>query len=338
MALLMGFGWVGVQLFFTLSGFLIGGHIFESIDRGTFSFGRFYASRSFRILPAAYVAMAIFSFAFIGFNLRTLLNVTFTANFQPRLLFHPVLWSLCVEEQFYLLFPALAYFLCGRDPAQRVRRLTAIVLGVFVLRAAAVLVVQDPVVLSRWYRHASFHADFLLLGVLAAVLRKHGMPDLPRFLKLWWLIPAGYAGLAWITEPMNRLRPSMDLFGLSAGYPLIALWCFLLVLCATAEESRMTRFLSASVFRWTAALSYSMYLFHLKVNDKIHPFLNYHIYIPYPDRPYFAVAVSYGMMMAGAVYYAAIAFLIVERPFLLLRDYALDRAARKAEVAALAGT
>lgn len=327
-SLLMGFGWVGVQLFFTLSGFLIGGHIFEALDKEDFSFARFYKSRAFRILPAAFAAMALVGGASVGFNSRTLLNVSFLANYWPNRLFSPVLWSLCVEEQFYILFPALAVFLLSREPGRRLRGLAWAAAGLIAVRTGLILWARDPALLARWSRQTWFHADFLLLGALAAALHRRGLPRLPRFLKLWWLIPAGYAGLAWYTEPLNLLRPAMEPVELSLGYTFIALWCFLLVLCANAEESLTTRFLSLPAFRWVAALSYSMYLFHLKVNEKIHPFLNYHFSLPYPDRPGLVIGVAYGMMLAGAVFYAGLAFLLIERPMLLLRDRMLSRRPR----------
>lgn len=335
-AAVMGFGWVGVQLFFTLSGFLIGGHIFEALDKGDFSFARFYKSRAFRILPAAFAAMAIFGGASFGANAKTLLNVSFLANYRPNRLFSPVLWSLCVEEQFYILFPAVAAFLLSRDPARRVRGLAAAATGIVVARTALILWARDPSLLASWSRQTWFHADFLLLGALAAALRGRGLPRLPAFLRLWWLIPAGYAALAWYTGPLNLLRPAMEPSPLSLGYSFIAAWCFLLVLCASVEDGRTARFLSLPAFRWTAALSYSMYLFHLKVNDKIHPFLNYHFSLPYPDRPALVLGVAYGMMLAGSAFYAGLAFLLIERPMLVLRDRVLSRRERAAAAPATA--
>src|SRR5580698_7194888 len=56
---LSAFGWIGVPLFFVLSGYLVGGGIYDAMSRGTFRFGDFYTNRSLRILPAAYVFVVI---------------------------------------------------------------------------------------------------------------------------------------------------------------------------------------------------------------------------------------------------------------------------------------
>ena len=105
-------GWVGVDLFFALSGYLIGNQIFTA-QRSTraFSLKRFYARRLLRTLPAFYVVLALY-YLWPGFRAGSpLLPVwqflTFTQNFnlQPGTAFSHA-WSLCIEEQFYMVLPA----------------------------------------------------------------------------------------------------------------------------------------------------------------------------------------------------------------------------------------
>src|SRR5271163_4397301 len=108
---LTSFGWTGVNLFFTLSGFLITGNLLDSDGKANF-YSRFYIRRVLRILPAYFLILII-----LGVTRTASLNyiavcVIFLANW-PRLLLHgsfvlyPVLWSLAVEEQFYLAWPWL---------------------------------------------------------------------------------------------------------------------------------------------------------------------------------------------------------------------------------------
>jgi peptidoglycan/LPS O-acetylase OafA/YrhL len=122
--LLFGFitriGWVGVDLFFVLSGYLIGDQILRAYsNRESFSFKNFYARRLLRTLPNYYVVFSLY------LVLPTLLNGTYTApvwqffSFTQNLDMRPGetfthSWSLCVEEQFYLLFPLIAFLALGK--------------------------------------------------------------------------------------------------------------------------------------------------------------------------------------------------------------------------------
>jgi peptidoglycan/LPS O-acetylase OafA/YrhL len=98
----LNLGWVGVDLFFVLSGFLIGGQILkESAAARDISLKSFYVRRLLRTLPAYYVVLAIYFFLSPAPGWRDLL---FAQNFDVIRAFTPS-WSLCVEEQFYLAFP-----------------------------------------------------------------------------------------------------------------------------------------------------------------------------------------------------------------------------------------
>src|ERR1700760_3663745 len=118
-------GWTGVDLFFVLSGFLIGGQLFAKIARGqAISYGEFYFKRSLRILPAYFVVLAIYVL-WPGFKERSELPplwkmITFTQNFGLDLsktgaFSHA--WSLCIEEQFYLILPLLLLAFNSRKKA-----------------------------------------------------------------------------------------------------------------------------------------------------------------------------------------------------------------------------
>ncbi len=109
-------GWVGVDLFFALSGYLIGNQIFAALRskrRAQFSLARFYARRLLRTLPNFYVVLALY-FLWPWFRqdapllpLWKYLSFTQNINLQPGTAFSHA-WSLCIEEQFYMLLPALA--------------------------------------------------------------------------------------------------------------------------------------------------------------------------------------------------------------------------------------
>ncbi len=109
-------GWMGVDLFFVLSGYLIANQLFSGIKRGTeVSPKRFYARRAFRTLPIFWIVLAayfIFPSVMGGKTPPPLWSfLTFTQNFnlQPGTAFSHA-WSLCIEEQFYLVLPIILIF------------------------------------------------------------------------------------------------------------------------------------------------------------------------------------------------------------------------------------
>ena len=119
-------GWTGVNLFFVLSGFLITGILLDTRDRPDF-YRRFYARRALRILPACYATLAILWVAGISTPAFVGLGCVFLSNVSPLLgvpMSYGPLWSLSVEEHFYLLWPTL------------VRRL-----GMRLISAAAALII-----------------------------------------------------------------------------------------------------------------------------------------------------------------------------------------------------
>ena len=136
-------GWIGVDLFFVLSGYLIGNGLLQGgVDARRFSLRAFYARRFLRTLPSYYVVL-LFYFLFPaamgeGFRPPLWRFLTFTQNvgLVPGTLFSHA-WSLCVEEQFYLLFP-MAVLLVARigKPGAAVALLAAVLVAGMAIRVA----------------------------------------------------------------------------------------------------------------------------------------------------------------------------------------------------------
>jgi peptidoglycan/LPS O-acetylase OafA/YrhL len=161
-------GALGVNLFFVLWGFLITGILFDSRDRPDY-YRRFYTRRALRILPAYYSLLILLgilhqaSAAFLGLSFVYLSNVT--TLFGVTMDYHP-LWSLAVEEHYYIVWPSV------------VRRLQARTLAIFSLSICILIPVARAVSFhygymlgSEWYTW--FAADGLAAGsVLAIVLRR----------------------------------------------------------------------------------------------------------------------------------------------------------------------
>src|ERR1700744_1523672 len=106
-----GGGWVGVDLFFVLSGFLVSGLIFKEYETyGTFSPGRFLIRRGFKIYPAFYLFLGLtwgmtlyYHYASHEGSMKYLYEALFICNYTKLEPMHSWLWSICVEEHFYIL-------------------------------------------------------------------------------------------------------------------------------------------------------------------------------------------------------------------------------------------
>jgi peptidoglycan/LPS O-acetylase OafA/YrhL len=287
-------GWCGVDLFFVLSGFLIGGILLDARDSPRY-FRTFYARRVFRILPLYYLWIGgYFLFVAVLAHPEPLRQLGIYATFlQNSFRFdHGVLgsawldhlWSLSVEEQFYLLIP-LAIFLLPR------RHLTALMLATVV--AAPILRVLFHVYVpahpAAQYKLTMCRADALALGVLLAIAWRSGAwhgnrwhsdhwrddfgartvrPFTPHLIILLAVLAGGVAYLAiW--------NPSQYSLGMAAwGYSTIDFFfAGLLVLALSAREGKW-----AAVCRWPVLgalgrISYCLYVIHPLVNFACHKIL-----------------------------------------------------------------
>ncbi|MDQ6622010.1 MAG: acyltransferase, partial [Verrucomicrobiota bacterium] len=176
------FGWIGVDLFFVLSGYLIGGQLLAAIARQQrVRFGRFFWRRAWRILPAFVVVLAIY-FACPGAREFPRIPplwkfLTFTQNFGLRggtAFSHA--WSLCVEAQFYLALPFLLVALGRWRRGAIILPVALVSLGICVRAAIAAANLHSPAPsFGRWqefiYYPTYARLDPLIVGVGLAALR-----------------------------------------------------------------------------------------------------------------------------------------------------------------------
>lgn len=320
-------GWMGVDLFFVLSGFLIGSQVFDGIAHGRgVSFADFYIRRAFRILPAFLVVLAVYvampalrenavlppAWMFLTFTHNLVVDYAHAKAFSHA-------WSLCVEEHFYLVFPTLALLLWRRCNVRRFAVIAvALVLGGMVLRAAiwtqalAPLRGTDiaPGFDTRWvewiYYPTWCRLDGLLFGVLLAATRV--------WRPAWWqaierrngvLAIAGAAGV------LLSVALCSDRNGLLAsviGFPLVALSMAVLVASGAAANGWISR-LTPRGAGWIAAASYSLYLSHKLAFVAVERVLPDDA----PGIARFVATAAAALLLGAALHYA------VERPGLALR-------------------
>jgi peptidoglycan/LPS O-acetylase OafA/YrhL len=305
-------GFTGVDVFFVISGYLIGGHIFSELRSGTFSFLRFYQRRGKRILPAFYVVIAFTVLAAIVLlspaevnqfakgataAILSVSNIYFLASstyFQPKSEFNPLLmtWSLGVEEQFYALIPLLMV-VCAR--IRRKLLMPAVLVGCVLSFAFA------------WYE-VSRHPNmvFYLLparawelgaGVALAIAETGRKGNL---VPARWLQVASLVGLALILIPVLVWTPATHFLG-PAALPSI-LGAALLIATRGSWINRTLLSLPPLVF--IGRISYSWYLWHW-------PLLAFLRIASGGVLPGIAVALAIAVSFAAAV----LSYYFIEQPF-----------------------
>jgi peptidoglycan/LPS O-acetylase OafA/YrhL len=263
-------GFLGVDVFFVISGYLITAILLRSIGDGSFSFGAFYERRARRILPALLAVMLctiplawryLLPGPFIEYAQSLLATSAFSANFffwtldpytsEPSA-FKPLLhtWSLAVEEQFYLVYPALLCLLCLNR-----RKWLAVTL---------LLLAGSSLLLAAWtganYPSANFYGlptRFweLLVGSLLASW-EHERPGLTGRAGGGWL---RLLGLVMICVSYQWLQDDQ---GLPSWPSLVPVLGTALLLAAPGGPDRISRLLSAPVLVGIGLVSYSLYLWH----------------------------------------------------------------------------
>ncbi|MEZ2126361.1 MULTISPECIES: acyltransferase family protein [unclassified Sinorhizobium] len=259
-------GFVGVDIFFVISGFLITGIIIEELDKGRFSLARFYERRARRILPALFVVLlASIPFTWLWMLPDTLENfgqsVVATLLFANNILlaktsgywdleaeFKPLLhtWSLGVEEQYYLLFPLLMLILWrwGRKPA---------LVAITVVLVASLISCE---ISRRYHPAANFYlttsrAWELLFGSLCAFAgfhlgRKHNE----------------------VLSAFGMILIAIAIFGYDSDVPYPSIFTLVpvvgtgLVLLFARQGTVACRILSLSPLVGIGLISYSVYLWH----------------------------------------------------------------------------
>jgi peptidoglycan/LPS O-acetylase OafA/YrhL len=324
-------GWMGVDLFFVLSGYLIGWQVLREIAaRRAPDWTGFVLGRAWRILPA-YLAVLALYVALPAWREADAMPplwqfLTFTMNVLPdhlaqRAYSHA--WSLCVEEHFYLLFPLAAWLLARR---KRMPGTAAAIAGAGLLFGAGML-------LRDWqWRHAIAphlapggdaaraiagyvgaiysptwtRLDGLLAGVLLAALR--------AFRPAWWtrVLAHGWsllgAGLALLGAATQVDPPSHG--GAVFLYPLVALGGACLLLALLSPRTPFGRRALPGA-RALAMLAFSLYLTHRQVYAWLDGKMG--------DLAADAPAAAFVLYNAAALAVAALLYAVVERPGLRLR-------------------
>lgn len=333
-------GNLGVRVFFIISGYLITSLLFqEAAKTGQISLKGFYLRRTFRIFPAFYCYLAILSvvaaLGVIPLGLADVLHgATYTVNYvQGRSWYIGHLWSLSVEEQFYLLWPAAllllpAYRRAGESAPSRAdiaegKRRGAVVIAILVISVAPFARIGTWTLLpaQRSLIGEAFPtiADSIAFGCLLSGLREQlgRRAWYTQFLGSRWffLVPVAVLGL-------NRFADHVRLF-YSFGETFLDLLIALSIDHAVRfPAGRSGRLLNSRGMIYIGGMSYSLYLWQ-------QPFIN---------RSSSAFIHSFPMNIIATAGAALLSYYLIERPLLRLRVRLFDRRPTEASPKVAAST
>ena len=314
-------GWIGVQLFFVLSGFLITGILLDDRDRPR-AIRAFYIRRFLRIFPLYYALLLLYfvivppfvpvlqrPFAEAIWYWLYLSNGSWFAYGILPGLGH--VWSLAVEEQFYVVWPWVAV---RARPATLARICVGVVVGS--LAARGVLhALRFP---DLWLYSATLcRADALAMGALVALALRSDTwrPRLTRALRpVGFLSGVALAVLTAITHGMNRNNPLIQIW----GYSLIGVGSAVLVALAARPDT--PRWQRNATLRFFGKFSYGIYLVHPPLKHIVHHFHGAKLDAMMEVRPILTDVAFIGAISVATIGVALLTWITLERPALRLKE------------------
>ncbi|HNU15549.1 MAG TPA: acyltransferase [Chitinophagaceae bacterium] len=320
------FGWLGVDLFFVLSGFLITDILLKSLGTKNY-LKNFYLRRVLRIFPLYYCCLILFLLIIPGINSQfdvryytqnQLWLWTYLQNWlyifkdpgSYNVLNH--LWSLAVEEQFYLLWPLV--ILIVRRPRRLLFLISSLLIGVLCLR---LWIWNNQVADLAYFNLYTFtRIDGICIGCIVALLQRINSQFLKNYTPFIVLFFAALNfGFFFVNRQYRFTFPYLAL----VGYTTFAMIFGLLVNEAVTKETRLINSIfNISLLKFFGKISYGFYIFHWPVYVLLRPLL-YSFISDYLTGGLLSLTVSVIATIA-AIIISWISYQYFERYFLKLKD------------------
>ena len=313
-------GFLGVEVFFVISGYIITRALLaEREEHGRIALGSFWWRRGRRLLPALFLllfAVAAYTVVFepgeaAGLRRDILAALAYVTNWdlilagetyfdsweRPSLLRH--LWSLAVEEQFYVVWPLL---MAGGLALLRSRLTLALILAGAAASAIAMAALYEPgSAVTRIYYGTDTRASGLLIGAALAFVwsarESEGGAGRRNRVGLAALTLAGLAGLGALVG-FTFLADGDSPFLYRGGFALVGVATAALIVASTHERSPFAKALGAPILRWVGLRSYGIYLWHWPVMVLTRPGVD----VPLDGLALFTTQVAITLWLAEASY------------------------------------
>ena len=347
-AFIFGWGWTGVDIFFVMSGFLITGILYDSQAK-IHRYRDFYIRRTLRIFPLYYfvwgLVLLLTPLAHWQWNFRWALWPAYVGNYarffflhQPgdpyrfdKLTFgapvsswfgYPVhlyighFWSLCVEEQFYLIWPFVVYWVRKRETLIKI--CMAVIIFSPIVRAVLSEALSSQFLrMELFYRSLPTRCDALLIGGLVALMLRGPEEAVLRRLRRPLLVASCVLFVALYLASTKVLSLSFE--GSASnwigvfGFTLIDVFAAALILECIHPGSRFGTLMSWKPLRALGIVSYGFYVYH----DLLHDF-----YSDWAHRlsARYAYTLTLLIAFAGTLIIAALSYRLLEKPLLGLKD------------------
>lgn len=333
------FGWVGVQIFFVLSGYLITSILLESKHRTLGDYlKRFYKRRALRIFPIYYLYLMLVMLAYLmihkpdDFAVKAPWLFTYTYNLYPLFkgfgfdIFFTHFWSLCVEEQFYLMWPLMIFFLS-------MRQLGIVLIG-FIIGAPLVRLGLGEYLFSIntphdfvgqiVYRFTFSHWDGFAFGAIIPVFSLNTFIRKPSkfllmtvgvFLMVGWMNYQSlrYQDIAVAPSSLGYAIGIMENNQMIWSYSLLGILSMLLILFCTEQHSPIAdKLFGNRVMVFLGKISYGLYVYHWIIWMGLNKYLK--------DQPFPVLAIGFVLFISLSIGVAYLSYIIIERPLLAKKE------------------
>lgn len=307
--------WSGVDLFFVLSGFLIGGILLD--HRGARNYySTFYARRVHRIFPLYYLMVAGFIVGIYAFPHLSIFRgsipwwtyLFFAQNLTGQYFTHAApwiisSWSLAVEEQFYLVFPAFVRLFSRKV---LIGLVAGCIVGAPLLRTILVL---RGVAYEQIYAFSPCRADALALGVAAAmIMRSETAVEWIR--KNAKLVYASLLLFNGVLPALLKWKGPFSLYAASLTF-FDVMYFLIILLLLIAPIPQMKSFFRLRILGWLGTLSYCVYLIHQPVREGVFHLLGVSLDAPMISRSTIVATIA---TLAAVLLIAQISWVFLEKP------------------------
>lgn len=310
-------GWLGVEIFFVLSGYLITSILQTEYNHfGSIAIRRFYIRRAVRLFPPLLLAIIVAnifwsynSSEFVGANrsLATIASLFYFVNLLPQKISGSLvhMWSLAVEEHFYLFWPFIVSYLFKFSPKKQIVLLVTIILIVSfyrILQAGFNFQFNSNIIIIDPTRFTFCSIDGILIGALMAIVLPKPTWEKFRFSKTFANV---FIAVMFIITAFMVFKLRGNGFYLGGGFILLDIFCAALIFLSIKNPNHFL--FSNKIIQWFGTRSYGIYVYHYVIFASLEHFR-------YPNSTINLMLVSIARM-AISLLFAELSFRYIEQPF-----------------------